>query len=295
MSKLIAAVFGVTCFLSISAWSWVISNENDRQKTEASLPSTSLNISDSEFSFSANDIFSFHQSDATPVIPGDNLVLLQQLARYLGENPERELELNGLFSPSEKNKSQYRNLGIARAKAIEKLLISEGTSEEQLITSATEVQNLFLINGRLLGGVNFIFSESEAAVQQQEEAKGEDANEKDSADESASSPAKEEEKNIRVFHYQNKEYKLDQAHRPYLDSLRNYLRKRPRETVIISGYSESEEEREVSGNLAELRAKAVRRYLVDTGLRRRQIVVVSHPGTTKNEDGHRVELKIERE
>lgn len=294
MSKLISAVFGSACFIWISAWSWALGDDSQQQSAVANLPSSSLTITDSEFSFSADDIFSFHQNDAMPVVPSDNLALIQQLARYLGENPERELELNGLFSPAEKNKSPYPNLGLARAKAIEKLLTSEGAPEEQLVTTSAAVQNLFMMNGRIIGGVNFIFSEPSKKVEEKPATKV-DTLAKAEATPEAPPIAKNKSDGVRAFYYNKKGYKLDEANRPFLDSLRRALRKRPNETLIISGYSTKEEQKRTGHDFAEKRGMAVRRYLVDNGLRRKQIVVVSHPGRGEGEDGQRVELKVERD
>lgn len=290
MSKLIATFSGLVCFVWVFFWSWLMPGSTENSTAAHTEPSTSVSISDSAFNSSSAGIFSFHQSDATPVVPSDNLQLFQELAQHLGKNTERKLELNGHYSPTERNQTPHPNLGIARAKAIEKLLISAGAHEGQLVCTSTASQTLFLMDGRILGGVDFLFSEKNDAPKMEENlALSPDKKE-------AGSPITEtHEKGLRQFFYDKEAYKLDPENREFLDSLRRAMRKKPNETVIISGYSQPKEEKDVPGNLAELRAKAVRRYLVDKGLRRRQIVVVSHPGSGSEESERRVELKVERD
>lgn len=292
MSKLFASLSGIACFAWVAICSLGLSLHQS-EKEEAKLPTASLSIFDSEFNFASDDVFSFHQSDATPVIPADNLMLVESLAIYLAENPNRELELVGIYSPHEVNKTKYPNLGVARAKAIEEVLKGYGAPDEQIVTAASVVQNLYLLNGRLLGGVNFIFSTSETETA--DSTLTTEVQEVGEVLAKAPPIAKSSEDGIRYFFYNEKDYTLDQANRPFLDSLRRALRKDQRKTVILSGFSQSGEEQNVNDNLAELRAKAVRRYLVDNGLRRRQIVVVSHPGSAKSDDERRVEIKVERD
>lgn len=293
MSKLFASLSAIACFAWVAICSLGLSNQLSNKDDPSVLPSATLSISDPEFNFLSDEIFSFHQSDATPVITANNLLLFEALALHLSENPDRELELIGCYSPHEVNKTKYPNLGVARAKAIEKLIVDNGAPEVQIVTSATAVQNLYLFEGRLLGGVNFVFAAADAEPENEnptDESEPENEEEENEAPVVESVPG-----DIQYFFYDENDYTLSRANQPILDSLRRALRKDQRKTLILSGFSQSEEEKKTTGNLAELRAKAVRRYLVDNGLRRRQIVVVSHPGSAKNDDERRVELKVERE
>jgi outer membrane protein OmpA-like peptidoglycan-associated protein len=63
--------------------------------------------------------------------------------------------------------------------------------------------------------------------------------------------------------------------------------------VTINGYSEKIEESKLPGNLAEKRAKSVRRYLVDTGVRREQIEVKFTMQNTGDGAHSIVELVVE--
>ncbi|MFQ5448186.1 MAG: OmpA family protein, partial [Saprospiraceae bacterium] len=81
--------------------------------------------------------------------------------------------------------------------------------------------------------------------------------------------------------------------KPMLDSLRHFLRTNRDKKVIINGYSEKSEEAKLPGNLAEKRAKAVRRYLVDTGVRRSQIEVKFTMQNAGDGEHSLVELVIE--
>ena len=79
-----------------------------------------------------------------------------------------------------------------------------------------------------------------------------------------------------------------------LDELRQLVRDNPSYKLIITGFSASAEEKAVN-NLAERRSLAVRRYLVDTGVRRRNIIVESRPGEAKATTEQRVEITVVKE
>lgn len=79
-----------------------------------------------EFSFSVGEI----QPNAQP----DNDRLLNDLATYLINNPQRQVKIYGHYRPSEKELKSgiFENIGLARANAIRQQLINRGIEENRM-------------------------------------------------------------------------------------------------------------------------------------------------------------------
>ena len=290
MSKLIPSISGIACVLWVAVWAWGLSDKQSDQSSKH-IASPSLRISDADSVFSTDQVFSFFLSDDKPVIPAESLNMLKGIARYLNVQPEKTLTLTGSYLPlpSERNQTPHPNLGIARANAIKQVLVGEGADPDQILTAAQEVQNHLMLEGRLLSGVEFDFNEAIAV-----EAK-EVAEVNNTVPETKEKPTSTTKKGVGkaavVFEYEYKDFTLAAKNRTDLDELRQLIEENPSFRLIISGFSSKDEEKEVA-NLAERRSLAVRRYLVDTGVRRRNIIVESHPGTVKDESMRRVEISI---
>lgn len=294
MSKLIPSISGVACFLWVAVWSWWIPNENASQIEAAnSFSKTAISIVTPDSVFTATEIFSFHKSDDMPVLPEDNIKMLRSLAEYLMTNPQQSLTLVGEYLPMpyERNQSPYPNLGLARAHSIKNILVAEGANIDQIQTAGEEVDTHNKIEDRILGGVEFIFgktNESDIAYIDKKESTATD----EGGAEGVETKTDEGESELSViFRYDENDFALARENRQSLDNLRSLVRKNPSYKLIITGYSAKGEEKNVD-NLAERRSLAVRRYLVDTGVRRRNIIVESHPGAAKDDEQRRVEITV---
>ncbi len=290
MSKLIPSISGVACLAWVTVWTWWLSNENPSSiPSETGIAISSFVISDGEHSFSTKEIFSFHLSDARPVLPASSLAFLDTVAGYLKSMPEKELTLLGKYLESERNQSPYPNLGLARAHSIKKMLEERGIDKEQILTEAEIIDFHYLVEDRLLGGVDFQFGikTEDAAIENEES-----GNEADPASPSILVLDEKGRPETILFNYEKEIFTLARENRSMLDELRRLVRKNPEFRLIISGYSSKEEEKAVDGNLAERRSLAVRRYLVDTGVRRKNIIIASYPGVAKGNDQQRVEISV---
>ena len=275
MSKLNPSFSGMACIIWIAGWTWWLSGElNQRRETNDKLVS-SFSIFHDGFKYASEDIFHFNFSESVPFIPEDNQLIFQSLANYLAENEAVTLTLTGVYALNEQNLSASQNLGLARAEALKTTLIEKGAPKEKILTKAMSANNFFQSNGKLMGGVYFLFTEQNTEHQQLETETGGNAAFQN------------------VFFYEEGKYKLSKGKLPFLDSLRNHLRIERAKKVVITGFSEPEEEKNTSLKLAEMRAKAVRRYLVDTGVRRNQIEVKAKPGMAKESRERIVTLSLE--
>ena len=88
--------------------------------------------------------------------------VLQRVAGYLEENPDRALQISGHFNGGEGTPAKFENLGIARATTIQKYLTSEfGIAEDQLILSSEKLgKSCFTKKGKVLKkGATMTFGE----------------------------------------------------------------------------------------------------------------------------------------
>lgn len=292
MSKLVPSISGIACLLWVAVWSWWLSAESANTSSQTNLvASPVIRIMDADSVYTSAIHFSFHLSDDAPVLSKDQeRNIFEQLAHHLTNHPDKQLTITGrhLPHPNERNQSPHPNLGIARAHAIKNLLIEEGGDPDRIITAAQTVQTHMMIDGRLLGGVDFEFHERETPAKTAQTEEKEPAMEVDEV-----SNDQPENENQLTFHYDYKDFSLERKNRPSLDEIRKLVRKNPSYRIFITGFSTTDEEKAV-GDLAKRRAMAVRRYLVDTGVRRRNIIVESQPGAITTAAERRVEIKISK-
>ncbi|MEO1262937.1 MAG: OmpA family protein [Bacteroidota bacterium] len=292
MSKLVPSISGIACFLWVVIWSWWLSEEHSSQLDSQNKTSTSIQVADQDSVFRSDAVFSFHLSDEKPVLPEESLVFFKRIANYLKNNQDRVLTLTGSYLPlpHERNQSEHPNLGIARANAIKLVLLGEEVDPEVIRVAAQEVQHHLTIEGRIVGGVDFEFSEKQTTVE----------TERTASDTGGINPEKSTTKKnddglngkqVALFKYDYKEYALERRNRTKLDELRRLIRSNPSYRLNITGYSTSDEEKAKPG-LAKQRAMAVRRYLVDTGVRRRNILPESQPGAAELPTDRRVEITL---
>ena len=273
MSKLLPAITGFACLVWIVMWTLRLSASKDQDLQQNEATPLSFSISHENFVHVTNDLFAFSLSEEQPLLTDSSLHLLQLLATWLLENPSMNLNLTGVYTPGEKNHTVYQNLGLARAEAVKSILVQKGALSQNIHSGYIASGSQPMAGGKLLGGVIFSFDENQGG------------------DKSLSSRLPEpsvpvgdlpEVDSGRFFYFSNGSASIVEKDKPVLDDLKDYLRSDPSIGILITGYSEAVEEYKTEGNLAELRAKAVRRYLVDSGVRRRQIETASKPSLAEN-------------
>lgn len=92
----------------------------------------------------------------------DKLVtVLQRVAGYLEENPDRVLQITGHYHKKEGAPQKFENLGIARSTRIKQYLVKElGVAEDQLIVSSETLLSTCFTKDRVLKkGATMTFGE----------------------------------------------------------------------------------------------------------------------------------------
>lgn len=264
MSKLYPSILGVASFIWVAGWTWWLSVEQQTGKKERDMQVSAFSIVHDHFHFSSDSIFHFNNSESIPFVPAGNHRGFKLLAAYLLKNETLNLTLTGTYLEQEHNRTTFPNLGLARAEAIKAYLVQYEAPASRIKTDDLCLNSFEGSDKTIKGGVGFSISK---VVPAREVTGGTIPADLAGAGSSMN----------RVFFYGENEYALNKAHLPYLDELREYLQANSSTKVVLTGYSEQAEERNTKLRLAEMRAKAVRRYLVDTGLRRSQIEVIAKP------------------
>lgn len=100
----------------------------------------------------------FAQSGAHPTIPTPINQELSKVSTYLKGKPNRQLMLTGYYTNKEQNKTNYANLGIARAESLKQKLVGLGVPAKQLSTKGILKNDLTFDNkNQLTGGIDFAF------------------------------------------------------------------------------------------------------------------------------------------
>lgn len=100
-----------------------------------SCPSFAFN--DGRFSQTNADNFRFVKSTDALVVSTVMNTALDEIAKHAtAQNPSRLLTITGQYSNTEINQSAFDNLGLARANAIKKILLTKGIDESNVTTKA---------------------------------------------------------------------------------------------------------------------------------------------------------------
>jgi OmpA-OmpF porin, OOP family len=279
MGKLLPIISGVACFLWVSGWTWIITD--GKQAASSSSSHSPINILLDSVQYDVQQPFAFEYSEATPIVAENLHPALKSVVKKLEAQPKSAMKIIGVYSPMEENETSFPNLGLARAESVKSILEASGAVGDQIETVGLESANLFQIDGKLMGAIYFSFAgqNTDYQVVAVEDAPAEDDEEPSAAAQS--------------FYYKYGDYKVEKQHHTTLKELMKELKTRPNHKVVLTGYSADEEEAESARiNLAEMRAMAIRRYLVDHGVRRAQIETRAKPSMARTSKEMTVSIQI---
>lgn len=125
----------------------------------------SLKFIDGDLDLTTKSNFQFGGSNYKfKTMPNDQLVSeLKIVADYLTANPDRALQIEGLYLSAEKIKDKsFDNIGLARASTIKEYLVNElGMNADQLMLGGKQVKRVCYSpkSRTVYKGANFIFGE----------------------------------------------------------------------------------------------------------------------------------------
>ena len=287
--------------LSLALWlvggtSWYAVNYCDYNfaPSKSSISAPLFDVRDADFKASSNAIFSFPFSGDRVKIPEENQRALKKVAKYLNDNPNKQLVLSGQFASIEKNKTSFENLGFARAASIKTKLVENGARGKSIDIEGVRFDNTRFEKSQLIGGVNFTFTEKELEVDEKVLAEASvkipDPKLKDTKAKSTKKVESVKKEplfqgvpenviplNI-YFGSSSTKYtiKMIPALKEYLDMLHGYLKANPTAKVAIVGHSDSKGNHKYNMRVSKYRARAVRDFLLENGFTNKQIEIDWH-------------------
>ncbi len=265
MDKPLIWLVGVALLGWISGWSYLLPRQMDAPPTEEPFI-----LSAGEFVVASEKPFAFDWSSAELQLEPETAEALAALALHLTKHPELHLRLTGLYTSSERNGTSFPTLGEARAAAIADLLKKGGVPAERLQIAGFRMDSSPFHDGKLLNGVLFTFFEHPVEEEKQPQSP-------DDPGAVAFRPAGGDHHTALLSFSEGKaNFTLqDQASLKALSDLRWHLRAHPGLEVELSAfYPETDAG---ARKLAQRRVETVRRYLIDKGIRRRNIHVKMVP------------------
>lgn len=262
----------------LALWGWFLSDEYLSCYSQSLQQAPVFRLQHGPFSYSGQEVFSFKPSTALPRLNPEHHRLLSSISGYLRTHPGLLLHLKGFYTNFELNGTAYDNLGLARAEALKGLLVAAGAPPKRIIAAAEQVDNIILVEGNLQGAVQFHFTEAgrEQPI-------------------SLRSFISNQEEKTYTLHFPEGRYELQETLEdagPLLDSLIALAASQVEMRLLVSGFSNSVEEQKVLYNLAELRARAVRQYLLANGLDRKRVDMRFVWHESPSSDFSKVELNI---
>ncbi|MBI1228389.1 MAG: OmpA family protein [Bacteroidetes bacterium] len=202
--------------------------------------------------------FGFAPNAFQPDLSANNQVFLEKVAQYLKANPDKKITLTGRFLPSESiaKSGIFENIGIARAAAVEQLLVKLGVSEKRFSIDYQKVIgttleepisfNLFVPKPKDYDRPVYSFKDNTFS----------DAN----------------------FAFGSDEFKPGEQCILYADSVKTFLSANPTMTLTITGHTDSIGTETRNLNLGLRRAKNAAAYFRELGVKSEII------STTKGEE-----------
>ncbi len=230
--------------------------------------------------------FGFSPNTIPPNLSPNNQDFLAKVAEYLKANPDKNITLTGRYLESEKAAKSgiFENIGIARAAAVEQILVKMGVDEKRFT-----IDHQILADVVLDEPISFdLFSpkpdDYDRPVYSFKDNTFSDAN----------------------FAFGSAEFKPGEQCILYADSVKTYLTANPAMTLTITGHTDSIGGEKINLNLGLRRAKNAAAYFRELGVKseivsttkgEEQPVAPNSIGGKDNPDGRqknrRVNFKIE--
>lgn len=204
---------------------------------------------------SSYEQFSFDKDAIQANINSNNEKFLDEAAKYLSANKDKNISITGFYRPSEKGKAAgiYEDLGTARAHEVEKLLIERGIADERIFLESDSTTNEQLIEPMVFRLFNI----------QEDEQKPEEYSFTNMVYSDIN------------FEYNSDVFNPGDAFKFYADSVRQYLDAYPDKELTIIGHADNRGGIKYNDKLGMRRAKNVSDYFVEMGITKKRIKVMS--------------------
>lgn len=320
---ILALILALAGWIGGGSWYWVckvkghceeVATENtDTSETDpltTDSPTDDMTVEEPEFSVNYQETpmlksranLRFPRSGSEGVVPQEIDSRLDDLADYLKEHPDTDIEITGLYGQAENNDSEFSNLGLGRADYVANLLTDRGVETDRIIKSYSleDDRLVFTPDDTLLGGINLRILDRQPA---ENLAEGDETSGTEDGDENARQAAapKIDPRNL-YFDYNSSNLSMNNELRDYISKAIQYLNQHPDEKLLLTGHTDSMGSPDSNKKLGLDRARTVKKYFEDFGLASSQISITSKGqaepiATNDTDDGRsknrRVEVSIQ--
>ena len=242
-------------------------SEPETPQTRSAETSTDIyrfELSDGDkFSIGSVEDFSFPRSSFVPEIPSEVTTAFQGIADYLKLNPDKVLSITGYYEESEANKSNFENLGLARADTLKNYLMSLGLPAASMDLSSIMSTDMAFRDGITFDGAYFEIINK---------MKGE------SSEVDATKALEELGKRLKgaaqkVYFETNSTIIIrTDAQRKFLKDAKTYLDAVPSAKLSVTGHTDSDGDPTRNMRLSESRAAEAKAWLVRSGFDANRII-----------------------
>ena len=199
----------------------------------------------------ANFVFGFSSPGFDlPIDENINPVILE-MRKFLAENPDQRVHIQGYFRPDESNPTAFSNLGLARANQIKKYLFKQEIPSHQTRLSGQLMDSLNLSFGKIWGAVTWRLEKIPADI----------GLKMDSIQNTYRNSAL-----VIPFDNERQGLQLTHQHKESFTQLMAYLDWNEEAILEIVGHSDDTGSDEESNRLGLKRAEAIKRYLMENGI-----------------------------
>lgn len=215
----------------------------------------SFSFSDGSFSSNATENFRFPKSSDELLVSPTMSKTLEEIIKY---SSGRLLTITGQYGSAEKTVGSFANLGLARADAFKKILISRGVAEKNIATSA-EVREDLCYNATkdtITGGVSIALAKATAV----------------SAPDTTALPAPLFEPRTVYFTTGKNELNITKELEDYLTKANAYLATNKDKKLLVTGHTDNVGDANKNVKLSSDRALFVKTNLEKRGIPAAQII-----------------------
>ena len=188
------------------------------------------------------DQMAFANGTAAPRLNDNNVLFLDEVARYLRAHPDKQLTITAFYRDSEAEIESgfFENIGVARAAELRQALVERGIEEQRIALDYGRSQSESLREPAFFEidrpGNKLQFSFANMTFSQDN------------------------------FRFDSDEFRPGRPFMLYADSVQTYLEQRPQARLLIVGHTDSQGSDEYNQDLGLRRAKSARQYFRDLGV-----------------------------
>ena len=274
-------------FLWILLGSWFVGT----YMTPKTVDIPDLVFEDADTKFASSDHFWFKVGGAELEVGQSTKEMLDNLATYLNDHPNRKVTLFGYYLKEELNNSEYENLGLARAEALRQYLENIGLPASKMETSFEQLVENPMIDDVLYDAVGFSFDD--IFHENPEEFPGEDA-----------PVAKEEIEPLVIYGEAIDQLIMNPSLMHFIEQIKAYLVEHPEHKLQIVGHSEQMDNISLSISRSKESAVKVLSFLKENDIKSSQIswegrgaaeLMVGPQNPKASERNNRVEIFVSRD